>query len=82
MRGEASASNAPVIGVLTTMGSRRRRAVLLPIVASVRTRICVASDGLGINSIAVLVMNSKLCLKDILVRSNGHGCMICEARWW
>ena len=36
-------------------------------------RICVACDGLGIHSIAVLVMNSKLRLMDILVSSNGYG---------
>lgn len=50
-------------------------------------RICVTCDGLGIHSIGVLVMNSKLCLGDMLqlVSSNGHGRlavidMICESR--
>lgn len=49
------------------------------------TTICLACDGSGKHSIAVLVMNPELCLGDILVSSNGYGRltvidMICEGR--
>jgi hypothetical protein len=57
----------------------------LPIPDGSMARICVTCDGLGIHSIGVLVMNSKLCLRDMLVSSNGHSRlavidMICEGR--
>jgi len=96
MQGETSANDAPVIGVLTDHHAKWTRQAasvfppteshqFLPILDGPMTRICIACDGLSIHSIAVLVMNSKLCFGDMLVNSNGHGRlaaidMICEGR--